>query len=77
MEKEFETVTLEDGKDYVIISEIIENNVTYVYLVNMEDEKDFCIRKVQDGPDGKMLVGLTDNNEFDKAILYFARKNSN
>lgn len=76
MEKEFEMVTLEDGKEYVIIEEITENDVTYVYLTNVEDETDFCIRKVIDEQTGKMLIGLSDNNEFDKALLYFTKKNN-
>ena len=47
--------TLEDGKQYAIIDEITENNNTYVYLSNISDETDFCIRKVKDEPKGAIF----------------------
>lgn len=76
MEQELDFVTLEDGNQYAIIDEITENNITYVYLSNISDETDFCIRKVKEEPKGKMLIGLKDDAEFDQALMYYANKNN-
>ncbi len=76
MEQELDFVTLEDGKQYAIIDEITENNITYVYLSNISNETDFCIRKVKEEPKGKMLTGLKDDAEFDQALIYYANKNN-
>ncbi len=76
MEQELDFVTLEDGKQYAIIDEITDNDTTYVYLSNISDEMDFCIRKVKDESKGKMLTGLKDDAEFDRALIYFANKNN-
>lgn len=71
-----EKVTLSDGITYVIVDEIIENNINYVYLVNEKDEKDFCIRKsvIEEGEE--FFIGLNSDVEFEKALLYFTKKNS-
>ena len=74
MEEEIEVVTLENGLDYMVIDEIPNGSVTYVYLANVDDEKDTCIRKVTkvDGED--IINGLDSSEEFDKALLIFAKK---
>lgn len=77
MEKEYEVVKLEDGKEYFVIDEITENNNTYVYLTNVEDSQSFCIRKVLNEGTEQYLVGLSTDEEFDQALLYFAKKHNN
>jgi hypothetical protein len=72
-----ETVTLEDGKTCAVIDEISDNDITYVYLTNVEDETDFYIRKLKDDPAGKLLVGLSNDEEFDRALAIFAKKYNN
>ena len=49
---EYESIELE-GKEYIIITEVKVDNMMYVYLVNHQDPKDICIRKVinKDGID--------------------------
>ena len=49
-------------------------SITYVYLANIDDEEDFCIRKVDNSKNSELLVGLDSNNEFDKALLLFTKK---
>ena len=73
---EYDVVVLEDSKEYVVIDEITENNNTYIYLTNLQDEKDFCVRKVINEGSEKHLIGLSNNEEFDQALLYFANKNN-
>lgn len=74
MKKEYDVVVLEDGLEYAVIDEITKNGNTYVYLVNVQDEEDFCIRKVVENDTEKFLVGLSSNEEFDEALLYFVNK---
>lgn len=71
-----EKVTLSDGITYIIIDEIEIDNNKYVYLTNENDEKDFCIRKSEIENNEEFFVGLDSDEEFDKALLYFAKKNN-
>ena len=51
IELEVETVTLEDGINYLVIGDIRDNENEYLYLANENKNDDFCIRKskIQDG----------------------------
>ncbi len=69
-------VTLEDMLQYAVIDEITKEGNTYIYLTNISDETDFCIRKLKEENDIKILVGLDDDNEFDLALKYFESKNN-
>ena len=74
MEKECDVITLEDGIDYVIVDEIVNEGTKYLYLVNKNDEKDFCVRKliIEDGEE--YVSGLDSTEEFNKTISIFANK---
>lgn len=76
-EKEITTVVLENGLEYLIIDEIQDNNNNYVYLTNVNDEEDFCIRKYIIENDNEIYVGLDNDDEFDQALQLYAKKNSN
>lgn len=69
-------IKLEDGLEYMVMDEIDEGKNTYVYLSNVEDPEDFCIRKVDNEVNEELLVGLDSNEEFDKALMLFTNKNS-
>ncbi|MBQ9011047.1 MAG: hypothetical protein IJ093_00145 [Bacilli bacterium] len=79
MEETIKIVTLDNNLDYSILDEISLNSDTYVYLANIEDETDFCIRKVKIEAGEKFLVGLDNDQEFDKALnlYYTVHKNEN
>ena len=64
MDKEMEIVTLENGKEYMILERIKKDKDEYVYLSNKENENDFCIRKIN----GDTLYGLKDKNEYFSAL---------
>lgn len=68
MDKEIEVKVykLEDGLEYAVLDEI--NN--YVYLSNLENPEDVCIRKDL----GTELVGLDDEAEFNNALSLFKEK---
>ena len=68
-------IKLEDGITYMVIDEIDDKNNTYVYLSNIEDDEDFCIRKVDNIRNSELLVGLDSDEEFDNALLLYTRKN--
>lgn len=72
--QEINTVVLEDNIRYAILKEIEKDGNTYVYLVNVEDAEDFCIRKVVIENDNKFLVGLDSDEEFELVLLNFAKE---
>lgn len=76
MKQEYDVIILEDGQEYAVIDEITENNNTYVYLSNLQDEKDFCIRKVAHQGTEEVLIGLDNDEEFNQALMYFTNKNN-
>ena len=62
-------ITLEDGIKYFITKEIKKDNVIYVYLTNIKDVTDFCIRKTNESKE--MLNPLDNEEEFDMALDLF------
>ena len=65
-----ETIVLEDGIKYIITDTI--NN--YLYLNNINNIEDFCIRK-RIFIDGESYIsGLDNDEEFDKALELFEEK---
>ena len=63
-------IKLENQKEYAIIKELIIDNITYVYLNNINDNKDFTIRK----KDHQDLIGLDNLEELEKVMAYFTIK---
>ena len=72
--EEVKTVELEDGATYVITDEIQINEKKYLYLTNILDVEDFCIRKhiIESGEE--YLVGLDSRQEYDLALKHFLEK---
>lgn len=71
-----ESVTLENGNEYVIIDEIVHNGNHYVYLTNINNKEDICIRKSVQKDDGEYFEGLKDESELQNALILFANKNT-
>lgn len=67
MEKDVDTIILDNGKEYGIIKE--KNN--YLYLVNLNDSKDVFIRKVIIENGKECLLPLDNEEEVKKALLLF------
>ncbi len=74
MEENINCITLEDGLTYAVVDEIKINNITYVYLSNINNSEDFCIRKIIIENNKEYLQGLNNKEEFEKAILTFSQK---
>jgi len=71
--QEVNTIILENNIEYMIVDELLINNIKYIYLSNIKNPRDFCIRKEKENG---ILVGLDDKIEFDKALLTFTKKHS-
>ena len=61
---------LDDNEKYLIVDEIYDRSIKYVYLSNLKNQEDFCIKKDNNG----ILLDLENKEEFDKALLLFTKK---
>lgn len=77
MSKELETITLDDGLDYIVTDEFEIDGVKYIYLSNENDIASFCIRKMNTINGNEYLVGLNDRNEFNMALEKFLERHQN
>ena len=64
-------VTLENGEEYMIISEVKKDEIIYLYLVNDNIDTDFCIRKVIKEDGKEYIVSLRDEEELKLALSLF------
>lgn len=75
---ELEIIKLEENNEtYAIIDEIVDDDITYVYLTNIKDKNDIRIRRVIKENGKEYLEELDNNTEFDKALLLFTAKHKN
>ena len=61
---------VEDNVEYIIIAEIKDNEIKYLYLANAKNESDICVRKDVNGK----IYPLDDEKEFNKAMVLFYKK---
>lgn len=64
---DLEVVTLENGKEYYIVKEI----KNYLYLVNVKNNKDVCIRKTLTFEGEDFIDTLSSKEEFNEAMALF------
>lgn len=64
-----------DGKKYLVIDTISSDNGKYIYFTNETDDTDFFVRKEIIDSDERLLIGLTDEQEYIKAMQLFNEKN--
>ena len=72
-EKEYNVVTLNNGTEYTEIARLSDNNNTYVLLSNLDDNDDFCIKKVIKDNGIEQVVALESASEFDRLFALFAK----
>ena len=66
-----ESITLENGKEYILLAETEIEKVKYYLLYNPTDKYDYVFRKEQ----GEDLIGLDDEDEFAMvAAKFYAEK---
>lgn len=65
----------DSDKEYFIVDESILDNTKYTFFAEVENPKNFCFRKtiIEDGEE--YYIGLDDENEFNKVLLFFTKKN--
>ena len=62
-------IRLEDGINYYITKEIKKDDNIYIYLTNVKDVTDFCIRKTDESKE--VLKTLDNELEFEEALKLF------
>lgn len=69
-----ESIVLEDGIEYLIVSDETIDNTKYTLFANIDNDTDICFRKtiIKDGKE--YFVGLDDQKEFEKVLLTFTKK---
>ena len=70
-----ESIILDDGIEYLIIDTDIIDGTEYTLFSNIADESDICFRKTSTINDERYFIGLDDENEFHKVLLFFTEKN--
>lgn len=66
---EINVITLEDGKDYMIIETIVNGNDKYLFLANENDRTDMCVRKVINKDGKEYITKLDSENEFNEVMI--------
>ena len=64
-----------DGKKYLVVDTIVDQDKKYVYFVNENDVSDLLIQKEIKENDKTYLVNLDDKDEFVKSMYLFEEKN--
>lgn len=67
-----ETITLDDGITYAVVDEKVYNGIKYVYLVDRNNELNFCIRKIEIENGKEYIINLDDRKEFELALNILA-----
>jgi len=73
-EKECNVVTLEDNIEYTEVDRIEYNNNNYVFLSDLENPENFCIRKLINQDNEQYIIGLDTKEEFDNVLNLFTQK---
>lgn len=64
-----EIITLDDNKDYIVLKQLINENVNYVYLVTAQKPIEVLVAKLNDMD----LIPITDDFELKKVIELFKK----
>lgn len=71
---EVKIITLENNNEYQVVDEIFYNNINYILLSNVSDNKDICIRKIEIENNDEFVSRLK-KEEYDTLIKLFLEKN--
>lgn len=69
-------IKLEDGNTYTVVDKIEKLDKSYIYLANIENVQDFCIRKEITENGETFIVGLDNDQEYEEAMNLFIKKNN-
>ncbi len=62
-----EILTLDNNKEYVVVSTLDYDNSYYVYLINIKDKKDFMFCKYENNE----LIKITEDNLVERLMHLF------
>ncbi len=67
-------ITLEDGKNYVVIDTLEDNANKYLFFVNENDGIDVGVRKVVNKDSKEYITKLDSREELEKVMLLYHEK---
>ena len=70
-----ESIILDNGIEYLIIDTEVIDGTSYTLFSNIGNNSDICLRKTEVIDGNECYVGLDDDNEIDKVLLHFTKKN--
>lgn len=70
-----ESIILDNGIEYLIIDTEVIDGTSYTLFSNIDNNSDICLRKTEVIDGDECYVGLDDDNEIDKVLLHFTKKN--
>lgn len=72
--EEYNVVTLSNGIEYTEVYRLNVDNKTYVFLSNMDNPEDFCIKKIIKKNNEELIYAIDSVEEFDKVMSIFAKE---
>jgi len=76
-EIEYNTLILENNKEYAEIDTLTNNNNTYIFLSEINNPENICIRKIKIKDNEEYIVGLDTEEEFNTILKLFTEKYTN
>ena len=76
-EKLCNVITLENNIEYTEVDRIEHDNKTYVFLSDLENPQNFCIRKLIKEDNEDFIIGLDTKEEFNTLLKLFTEKYTN
>ena len=68
------TIVLDDGIEYMIIDTVELDGNVYTLFSELNNDMNFCFRKITYKNGEKYYSGLEDREEFKRVLLEFANK---
>lgn len=65
----------DDNTEYSIVDEGIIDNVKYTFFTEVNNPENICFRKTIIKDNEEYFAGLDNENEFNKVLLFFTKKN--
>ena len=74
MRDEYNIVTLENGTEYTELYRVTDDGMKYVFLSNLDNPEDFCIRKLIEGNGQEFIIRLDGKREYNKVFNLFKQE---
>ena len=74
MRDEYNIVTLENGTEYTELYRVTDDGMKYVFLSNLDNPEEFCIRKLIEGNGQEFIIRLDGKREYNKVFNLFKQE---